>query len=195
VTVKSGSSDVVAERLDCTNSHGITIGSIWYDDVTNVTYRDCVLHKLHAGPRIKGRKQGNATISDIHFENILLDNVEQAIQIQMTYDTTPPSKVKNIGCTATGVTYKNITGTATSHGMHAAGSLSCLSTRPCEQLVMEDINIDVTVTTAIAAASESTPKKPPASWECDAAHVTSRGFVDPSLPASCTKAKGNKEDE
>eukprot|EP01051_Picozoa_sp_SAG22_P027652 SAG22_NODE_9359_length_593_cov_1.354251_1_plen_160_part_01 len=153
VTIKSGSSDVLAERLNCTNSHGITIGSIWYDDVTNVTYRDCVLHKLHAGPRIKGRKAGNATISDIHFENILLDNVGQAVQVDMTYDTNPPSTVKAIGCTATGVTYKNITGTAASHGMHAAGSLSCLSTRPCEQILMEDIDIDVTTA---AAASEST---------------------------------------
>jgi galacturan 1,4-alpha-galacturonidase len=189
VTVKSGSSDIVAERLNCTNSHGITIGSVWYDDVTNVTYRDCVLHKLHAGPRIKGREQGNATISDIHFENILLDNVEQAVQIQMTYET-PGSKVKNIGCTATGVTYKNITGTATSHGTHTAGSLSCLSTRPCEQIVMEDINITVTAATAATtatAAAESTEKKPPAPWECDSAHVASQGTVEPPLPASCTK--------
>ena len=37
VTVKSGSSNVLAERLDCTHSHGITIGSVWYDDVSNVT--------------------------------------------------------------------------------------------------------------------------------------------------------------
>ena len=32
-----GSSNVLAERLDCTHSHGITIGSVWYDDVSNVT--------------------------------------------------------------------------------------------------------------------------------------------------------------
>jgi polygalacturonase len=194
----------VAERLDCTNSHGITIGSIWYDDVTNVTYRDCVLHKLHAGPRIKGREQGNATISDIHFENIRLDNVEQAIQIQMTYET-PGSKAKNIGCTATGVTYKNITGTATSHGMHTAGSLSCLPTRPCEQIVMEDIHIDVTAATAATAAAAAPEeltrrrrkKKPPAPWECDSAHVASgsQGTVEPPLPASCTKAKDNESNE
>ena len=108
--------------------------SIWYDDVTNVTYRDCVLHRLHAGPRIKGRWAGNATICDTHFENILLDNVGQATQVDMTYDTNP-STVKAIGCTATGVTYKNITGTAaTSHGMHAAGNLCLVSRAPTKHM-------------------------------------------------------------
>ena len=126
--IKSGSRDILVEDLDCTHSHGITIGSIWYDDVTNVTYRNCRcehqgpladelprwapwpkqpgrllttflagprrsrrshawccrLHELSAGPRIKGRRQGNATISDIHFENILLDGVRTGIQVDMT---------------------------------------------------------------------------------------------------------------
>ena len=75
ITVKSGSHNVLVEDLECTHSHGITIGSIWYDNVSNVTYRNCKLHQLSAGPRIKGRRQGNATISDIKFENIILDDV------------------------------------------------------------------------------------------------------------------------
>lgn len=81
ITIKSGSSDILIEDLDCTHSHGITIGSIWYDDVRNVTYRNCRLHGLSAGPRIKGRMQGNATVSDIHFVNIVLDGVKEAIQV------------------------------------------------------------------------------------------------------------------
>eukprot|EP01050_Picozoa_sp_SAG11_P043017 SAG11_NODE_20131_length_452_cov_0.722380_1_plen_64_part_10 len=52
MTVKSGSRNILVENLDCTHSHGITVGSIWYDDVTNVTYRNCHLHGLSAGPRI-----------------------------------------------------------------------------------------------------------------------------------------------
>jgi polygalacturonase len=166
VTIKSGSSDVVAERLDCTNSHGITIGSIWYDDVTNVTYRDCKLHSCHAGPRIKGREQGNATISDINFENIVLDNVGTGIQIDMTYQT-PGSTYKNIGCTAKGVSFSNVTGTAIN-----IGSLACLPTRPCEQFAMNGVDI--------VARSKH------AGWKCKAVHVAATGAIKPSLPSGCT---------
>ena len=56
------------------------------------TDRDCHMHNSsgghdlahNGGPRIKGRRQGNATISDIHFENILLDGVRTGIQVDMT---------------------------------------------------------------------------------------------------------------
>jgi polygalacturonase len=53
ITVKSGSRDVLIENVSCTHSHGITIGSVWYDDVTNVTYRNIDLFDTEKGPRIK----------------------------------------------------------------------------------------------------------------------------------------------
>lgn len=46
------------------------LGQVWYDDVRNVTYRNVVMDDCSAGPRIKGRRQGNATVSDITFENV-----------------------------------------------------------------------------------------------------------------------------
>ena len=33
ITVKSGSANVLIEHIECHHSHGITIGSVWYDDV------------------------------------------------------------------------------------------------------------------------------------------------------------------
>ena len=36
VTVKSGSANVLVERIHCEHSHGITVGSVWYDNVTYV---------------------------------------------------------------------------------------------------------------------------------------------------------------
>lgn len=37
ITVKSGSRNVFVENVRCRGSHGVTIGSVWYDDVVNVT--------------------------------------------------------------------------------------------------------------------------------------------------------------
>ena len=197
--VKSGSRDILVENLTCTHSHGITIGSIWYDDVTNVTcvlqqlpdcpptprpidgrgnlirmpdcneccrYRNCHLHKLKAGPRIKGRRQGNATISDIHFENIVMDGVQTGIQVDMTYET-PGSTVQNIGCTARGVTFTNVTGT-----VEAAGEIQCLPSRPCELFSME----------GVAETVQGLHK----SWNCAAVHVAApSGEIKPALQAAC----------
>lgn len=54
----------------CALSHGITIGSVWYDDVINVTFSNVELVRTRAGPRIKGRMQGNGTVSGVHFKNV-----------------------------------------------------------------------------------------------------------------------------
>ena len=88
VTVKSGSTNILVEDLYCRGSHGITVGSVWYDDVTNVTYKRVVMEDCENGPRIKGRTQGNATISNITFEDIFLQRgVGVGCAIDMTYQT------------------------------------------------------------------------------------------------------------
>ena len=53
---------VLVEDLYCEHGDGLTIGSVWYDDVSNVTYRRVVMNHTHNGPMIKGRSQGNATV-------------------------------------------------------------------------------------------------------------------------------------
>lgn len=102
ITVKSGSRNIYVENVRCEHSHGITIGSVWYDDVVNVTYKNISLFNTAHGPRIKGRRQGNATVRDITFEDITLHDVGSGIQIDMTYET-PGSTTSNIGVTAENV--------------------------------------------------------------------------------------------
>ena len=109
ITVKSGTSNVLAERITCRGSHGITVGSVWYDDVVNVTYRDVILTDCHAGPRIKGRSQGNATVRDILFKNIeVRGSVETVVQIDMLYET-PGSTHPSAGVLARNCTFENVT--------------------------------------------------------------------------------------
>jgi polygalacturonase len=134
ITVKSGTSNVLAERITCRGSHGITVGSVWYDDVVNVTYRDVILTDCHAGPRIKGRSQGNATVRDI---------IETVVQIDMLYETRAGSTNPSAGVLARNCTFENVTyvHTDTLDSTHrrstaarvvVAASLECCEERPCD---------------------------------------------------------------
>eukprot|EP00729_Bicosta_minor_P003196 gene3196-20514_t len=124
-----GSSNVMVEDLHCKGSHGITVGSVWYDNVVNVTYRRVVMEDC---------AHGNATISNITFEDIFLHSgIGIGCAIEMDYET-PGSKAKNIGCIANNIVYKNITGSA----KETAGALSCLASRQCTGLHVSGVHIE-----------------------------------------------------
>jgi len=166
ITVKSGCANVLVERVSCEHSHGITVGSVWYDDVTNVTYRDIALTDAGAGPRIKGRRQGNATISNITFSNITLSNVKTALQIDMLYET-PGSTAQNVGVGVRGVVWEGVRGSA-----QAVASLQCVEGRPCSAL--EAIDVDI-----------ATPAKGRA-WACSHATLAEADDVKPAPGTGCT---------
>ena len=82
--------------------------------------------------------QGNATISNITFEDIFLHSgIGIGCAIEMDYET-PGSKAKNIGCIANNIVYKNITGSA----KETAGALSCLASRQCTGLHVSGVHIE-----------------------------------------------------
>lgn len=53
VAVGSESRNVMVERLNCTFSHGLSIGSVNHGNVSNVTFRDSTLTLALNGARIK----------------------------------------------------------------------------------------------------------------------------------------------
>lgn len=106
-----------------------------YDDVVNVTFRNIAMHNTGAGPRIKGRRQGNATIRDIAFQNFTLESVRTALQVDMNYET-PGTTHNNSGVTATNVSFAAVSGSATT-----AGSFLCLQGRPCSLVSLEHIHL------------------------------------------------------
>jgi hypothetical protein len=120
ITVKSGSRDVLVEDLYCEHGDGLTIGSVWYDDVTNVTYRRVLMNRTHNGPMIKGRSQGNATVRDILFEDVKLVEVYLGLTIDCDYET-HGTVVPNIGVLATNVTFRNVSGTVVAGRPRARG--------------------------------------------------------------------------
>eukprot|EP00039_Didymoeca_costata_P016128 m.284026 g.284026 ORF g.284026 m.284026 type:complete len:438 (-) comp16339_c3_seq10:94-1407(-) len=180
VTIKSGSSNVLVEDLYCEKGDGLTIGSVWYDNVTNVTYRRVIMNQTHNGPMIKGRSQGNATVADITFEDVQLIDVRLALTIDCVYET-QGTVVPNIGVLAENVMFKNISGTVSAGSSHllngdpsflvdAAGTFICLSKRPCS-FSLENINV---------RHADASNKTEPV-WLCNNTNILEDMSVSPPL--------------
>lgn len=72
------SSNMLFEHINCTG-FGLVIGSIGETHVSNITFRDAYLHKSVKGIYTKFREPGrravqNGTISDITYENIVMES-------------------------------------------------------------------------------------------------------------------------
>ncbi len=71
--VKDGTSDVVIENINASGV-GLTIGSI-ASNVNNITFRNAYMHHTYKGIYMKFR--GGGTISNVLYENIVMDEPEQ----------------------------------------------------------------------------------------------------------------------
>jgi len=184
ITIKSGSQNVLVEDLYCEHGDGLTIGSVWYDDVLLDQYRRVVMNRTYNGPMIKGRSQGNATVKDIVFEDITLIDVFLALTIDCDYET-QGSVNPNIGVKVENIVFRNISGTVIPKGHRsiqgdptfltdAAGTFFGRPKRGCT-FTLEDINI------RHGTASNAT--QPPV-WSCNSTDVTATS-VSPPLSSSC----------
>eukprot|EP00035_Acanthoeca_spectabilis_P039382 m.61670 g.61670 ORF g.61670 m.61670 type:complete len:459 (+) comp9572_c0_seq1:19-1395(+) len=186
ITIKSGSRDILVEDLYCEHGDGLTIGSVWYDDVVNVTYRRVVMNQTHNGPMVKGRSQGNATVRDILFEDVTLIDVFLAVTVDCVYET-QGSVVPNIGVQVTNVTFKNVTGSVVPKSTagevaedptfltDAAGTFICYKNRPCT-VSMQDVDV--------WHANKANPTPP--AWLCgNTTVVVGIGGVHPALSGGC----------
>ena len=71
--VKDGTEDVVIENINASGV-GLTIGSI-ASNVNNITFRNVHMHHTYKGIYMKFR--GGGTISNVLYENIIMDEPEQ----------------------------------------------------------------------------------------------------------------------
>ena len=74
IAVKDSSTNMVFERINASGI-GLTIGSIGDSVVRNITFRDCYMHHTLKGIYMKFRG-GNGLITDILYENIVMDEPE-----------------------------------------------------------------------------------------------------------------------
>ena len=108
-------------------------------NVTNILFSNLNLQNTERGPRIKSCVGRGGMVSNITYDNIKFNNIDTAISISQFYssnDCDNQDSKKNVPIFKD-FTFKNLKGTVTGD----AGDLQCLSQLPCQNIVLENINI------------------------------------------------------
>ncbi|KAL5798051.1 hypothetical protein ACOSQ2_002871 [Xanthoceras sorbifolium] len=164
VSIGDDSQQITVTGVTCGPGHGISVGSLGkYQNegpVIGVTVKNCTISNTMNGVRIKTWPASfPGTASDMHFEDIIMNNVGNPILIDQVYcpwnqcNAKLPSRVK-----ISNVSFKNIRGTSSTP---VAVKLACSSGIPCQGV--EIANIDLTYTgkdapNALSQCSHVQPK-------------------------------------
>ncbi|KAL0281897.1 UNVERIFIED_CONTAM: Polygalacturonase [Sesamum angustifolium] len=128
-----------------TDGHGISVGSLGgyaeEKDVQGIYVKNCTFIGTQNGVRVKTWPSAPAqlTVSDLHFEDLIMDNVSSPVIIDQEYcphnlcKKDRPSSIK-----ITNVSIKNVRGTTNSA---EAVTLICSSLKPCENVELGDIDL------------------------------------------------------
>ncbi|KAF7807094.1 polygalacturonase-like [Senna tora] len=145
ISLGDGSRNINVLRVTCGPGHGISVGSLgkftYEEPVEGFTVKNCTFRNTDNRVRIKTwpGAPGTITVSDLHYEDIIMVNVSNPILIEQDYcpynqcSKETPSKIK-----ISKVTFKNIKGTsATPDGV----KLICSSGVPCEDAKLSGIDL------------------------------------------------------
>ncbi|KAL2454564.1 Pectin lyase-like superfamily protein [Abeliophyllum distichum] len=145
ISVGDGMKELHIEKVTCGPGHGISVGSLGKgateEDVTGIYVKNCTFTGTQNGIRVKTWPSAPAKlkITGLHYEDIIMDNVENPIVIDQEYcpwnqcKLDSPSLIK-----ISEMTVKNIKGTSASP---VAVSFVCSKTVPCENVEMGDIDL------------------------------------------------------
>ncbi|KAJ5647090.1 hypothetical protein N7490_003462, partial [Penicillium lividum] len=131
VAVTSGS-NIVIDNLYCSGGHGLSIGSIGgkSDNVVDtVTFMNSQVVDSENGCRIKSNADTTGSVTNVIYQNITLSGIsDYGIDIQQDYLNGGATGDPTNGVTISGISFIDVTGTATDDGMDyyiLCGSDSC----------------------------------------------------------------------
>ncbi|XP_065873333.1 exopolygalacturonase-like [Euphorbia lathyris] len=147
ISIGDGAQGVIISNVHCGPGHGIAIGSLGLYEkeqpVTGIHVQGSTFTNTENGVRIKSwAGKFSCIASDIHFQDLTMNNVAVPIIIDQMYcphgqcNTKAASNVK-----ISGVYIKGITGTTTSPNPI---QLVCSSAYPCEKVEIGNINLKYT---------------------------------------------------
>eukprot|EP00257_Ricinus_communis_P027177 XP_025014591.1 exopolygalacturonase-like [Ricinus communis] len=144
ISLGDGSQQICVTNVRCRPGHGISVGSLGKfkneEPVSGFFVKNCTISNTTNRVRIKtwpGSYSG--IVSDMHFEDIKMENMWNPIIIDQLYcpwnqcNPKIPSKVK-----ISNISFKNIKG---SSATVIAVQLNCSSSVPCEKVELADINL------------------------------------------------------
>ncbi|RVW37639.1 Polygalacturonase [Vitis vinifera] len=137
VSIGDGSEQINIQRVTCGPGHGISVGSLGKypneEPVVGISVKNCTLTNTQNGVRVKtfpASHQGIA--SEMHFEDIVMNNVGNPIIIDQEYcphnqcNLKSPSRIK-----LSNVSFRNIRGTTSTQ---VAVKLLCSQGVPCQDV-------------------------------------------------------------
>lgn len=144
ISLGDGAKQVTVVRTTCGPGHGISVGSLGKypneEPVEGVFITNCTLTGTQNGVRIKTWPDSHeGTASDMHFQDIIMNNVGNPILIDQEYcpwnqcKLSVPSKVK-----VSKVSFKNIRGTSSTP---VAVKLVCSGGVPCQNVEVGDVDL------------------------------------------------------
>ncbi|XP_033133966.1 polygalacturonase [Brassica rapa] len=141
VAINGGSHDINITHVTCGPGHGISIGSLGRDGLTetveNVQVRHCSFNGTMYGARIKTWAGGKGFAKNIIYENITLIDAAYPIIIDQHY-CNGGSELNATAVKVSDVTFRNFRGTCADD---IAIKLACDKLVNCQNIVMENINI------------------------------------------------------
>ncbi|KAG8650910.1 hypothetical protein MANES_07G079433v8 [Manihot esculenta] len=147
ISIGQGSKQVRITNVRCGHGHGISVGSLGKyekeEPVFGIYVKNCTIYDTDNGLRIKTwpALYGGIT-SNIHFEDIVMQNVSNPIIIDQMYcpwnlcNRKKPSKVQ-----ISDVSFKNIQGSSRTP---TTVQITCSSSVPCKDIVLSNVNLKYT---------------------------------------------------
>ncbi|KAL2470111.1 Pectin lyase-like superfamily protein [Abeliophyllum distichum] len=150
ISIGPGTTNLLMDNIQCGPGHGVSIGSLGRNfneiGVQNVTLRNSVFSGSDNGLRIKTwARPSNGFVRNIHYQDIVMNNVENPIIIDQNYCPNNLScPAQSSGIKIEKVRYENIRGTsATQVGM----IFDCSPSNPCSGITLQDVQLTYMNTT------------------------------------------------
>ncbi|KAF9047506.1 glycoside hydrolase family 28 protein [Panaeolus papilionaceus] len=147
VAFKPNATNVRVENLDCTGSHGISVGSLgqypgMFDIVENVFVKNIKMSKAQNGARIKawaGPNVGSGIVKNITFQGFVESAVDLPVVIDQCYMTSASTCAQFPSNTfIQDIWFTNITGTGTKT---TVAQLSCSPGQRCSNINVNDFKL------------------------------------------------------
>ncbi|KAJ6794452.1 polygalacturonase [Iris pallida] len=141
VSMQTGCSNINIQNIDCSPSHGISIGSLGRGNslacVSNVSIDSITVQNSQSAVRIKTWQGGVGSVRNVTFSNIHVSDVEVPIVIDQYYCNKRSCKNKTDAVAISGIAYRGIVGTYLYQPMR----LACSDSLPCTDVSLDDIQL------------------------------------------------------
>ncbi|XP_004510830.1 exopolygalacturonase [Cicer arietinum] len=146
IAILSGTRHLRISDVFCGPGHGISIGSLGKyegeENLSDIHVKNCTISGASNGVRIKtwaSQLKNSLVASDIVFEDIIMNNVQNPIIIDQRYCPVAPCTYKGASnVQISNVSYKYIRGSGNGE---VAVSINCSEKKPCQNIKLDNINL------------------------------------------------------